>query len=37
VVRKPFRQAELARAIELAMAAPADRRTEGLCGPGNRH
>jgi CheY-like chemotaxis protein len=37
VVRKPFRQAELARAIEMAVAAPPDRRTEGLCGSGNSH
>jgi CheY-like chemotaxis protein len=38
VVRKPFRGAELARAIDLAVAAASPpRKSEGLCGSGNGH
>ena len=37
VVRKPFREAELARAIDLALAAVSARKSEKLCGSGDGH
>jgi CheY-like chemotaxis protein len=37
VVRKPFREAELARAIDLALAAVSTPKSEGSCGSGNGH
>jgi two-component system, response regulator PdtaR len=35
VVRKPFRKAELARAVDLALAAASARKSEKLCGSGD--
>jgi CheY-like chemotaxis protein len=37
VVRKPFRKAELARAVDLALAAASARKSEKLCGSGDGH
>ena len=37
VVRKPFREAELARAIDLALAAVSTPKSEGSCGSGDGH
>lgn len=37
VVRKPFREAELARAIDTALATARARKSERLCGSGDGH
>ena len=37
VVRKPFRATELARAMDMALAAAPRRKSEKLCGSGDGH